>query len=136
MLEEMFRSHGLKVTTNRLTIYRALEKRDYPCTVEELFRDIKDDDINLSTIYRALNSFEKAGLAKREVNNNKENVFSIEKHEDKHVLVCVKCHKRVPLEGCPYRKVNESIQKQTGFLVDDQNTEIYGLCPDCQKKKI
>ncbi|HBB05787.1 MAG TPA: transcriptional repressor [Firmicutes bacterium] len=133
MLEEQFRIYGLKVTENRLVIYRALEKEEYPCTAEELFKTIKDKNINLSTIYRTLNSFEKAKLVKREINQRKENVFSLQKNEDKHVLVCMKCHKRVPLEGCPFHTVNESIQKKTGFIVEDQNTEIYGLCPDCQK---
>ena len=134
MLEETFRNHGLKVTKSRIAIYKALEKKDYPCTAEELSKDIIDEDINLSTIYRTLNSFTERGLVKLEVNERKENVFSLEKDEDKHILVCKCCHKRVPIEGCPYHKVNKKIEKETGFLIEDQNTEIYGLCPDCQKK--
>ncbi len=134
MLEETFRNHGLKVTKSRIAIYKALEKKDYPCTAEELSKDIIDEDINLSTIYRTLNSFTEKGLVKLEVNERKENVFSLEKDEDKHILVCKCCHKRVPIEGCPYHKVNKKIEKETGFLIEDQNTEIYGLCPDCQKK--
>ena len=134
MLEETFRNHGLKVTKSRIAIYKALEKKDYPCTAEELSKDIIDEDINLSTIYRPLNSFTEKGLVKLEVNERKENVFSLEKDEDKHILVCKCCHKRVPIEGCPYHKVNKKIEKETGFLIEDQNTEIYGLRPDWQKK--
>lgn len=134
MFEEIFRNHGLKVTKSRIAIYKALEKKEYPCTAEELSKDIVDEDINLSTIYRTLNSFTDKGLVKLEVNERKENVFSLEKDEDKHILVCKCCHKRVPIEGCPYHKVNEKIEKETGFLIEDQNTEIYGLCPDCRKK--
>lgn len=135
MFEELFKKHGLKVTKSRLAIYEALEKKEYPCTAEELSKDMKEEDINLSTIYRTLNSFKEKGLVKLEVNEKKENVFSLEKDEDKHILVCKKCHKRIPLNGCPYHSVNERIEKETGFLIEDQNTEIYGLCPDCQKKK-
>lgn len=134
MLEEVFKKHGLKITKNRLSIYKALEEKEYPCTAEELSKGIVGEKINLSTIYRTLNSFKEKGLVKLEVNERKENVFSLEKDEDKHILVCKKCHKRIPLEGCPYHKVNEKIEKDTGFLIEDQNTEIYGLCPDCQKK--
>lgn len=134
MLEETFRNHGLKVTKSRIAIYKALEKKEYPCTAEELSKDIIDEDINLSTVYRTLNSFTAKGLVKLEVNERKENVFSLEKDEDKHILVCKCCHKRVPIDGCPYHMVNEKIEKETGFLIEDQNTEIYGLCPDCQKK--
>ncbi len=134
MLIEVFRNHGLKVTKSRVAIYKALETKKYPCTALELSKDIDSEDINLSTIYRTLNSFSDKGLVKVEVNERKENVFSLEKDEDKHILVCKKCHKRVPIEGCPFHKVNEKIKRETGFLIEDQNTEIYGLCPDCQKK--
>ncbi len=135
MIEDLFKTHGLKTTKSRLAIYKALDTKTYPCTAEELSKDIQDEEINLSTIYRTLNAFVKAGLVKLEVNERKENVFSLDKKEDKHILVCKKCHKRIPLKGCPYHKVNERIEKETGFQIEDQSTEIYGLCPDCQKKQ-
>ena len=135
MFEELFKKHGLKVTKNRLTIYEALNKKEYPCTAEQLSKDILGEGINLSTIYRTLNSFKEKGLVKLEVNEKKENVFSLIQAEDKHILVCKICHRRIPLKGCPYHSVNEKIEKETGFLIEDQNTEIYGICPDCQNKK-
>ncbi|MBQ2070483.1 MAG: transcriptional repressor, partial [Bacilli bacterium] len=58
----------------------------------------------------------------------------LESEEDNHVLICTKCHKTVKLEGCPYHEVNEAIESQTGFVLQDHNTEIYGICPDCQNK--
>lgn len=135
MNENAFEHTGLKRTKNRQLILDVLEKYSYPVTVEEIFYSFKKKDINLSTVYRTLNAFEEAGLVKREVNDKKENVFSLIKDEDQHILVCTKCHKRVPLEGCPYHHVNEEIEKETGFVLQDQNIEIYGVCPDCQKKK-
>lgn len=135
MNENAFEHTGLKRTKNRQFILDVLEKYSYPVTAEEIFYSFKKKDINLSTVYRTLNAFEEAGLVKREVNDKKENVFSLIKDEDQHILVCTKCHKRVPLEGCPYHHVNEEIEKETGFVLQDQNIEIYGVCPDCQKKK-
>lgn len=132
MNEEVFQKHHLKKTKVRKAVYAVLEKAKHPLTAEEVFSLIQEDGFDLSTVYRTLNTFAEAGLLKKEINEEKENIFALEK--DEHILVCTECHKRIPLEGCPYHEVNEEIAKETGFLIQDQNTEIYGLCPDCQKK--
>lgn len=134
MEESLFTKYGLKKTQNREKIYEALKESDSPITAESLFAQF-DGRIDLSTIYRTLNTFVRVDLVKKEFNDQKENVFLLSREEDSHLLVCVKCHKKIALSGCPYHEVNESIQERTGFIVQDQNVEIYGICPDCQKKK-
>lgn len=89
----------------------------------------------LSTVYRTLNTLVGYGVVKKEINRLGEYVFSLEKQEDEHVLVCVSCHKKVLLNGCPYQEANEKLTAKTGYQILDHNTEIYGLCPDCQKKQ-
>ena len=69
----------------------------------------------------------------KEINAEKENVYSLASDEDSHVLVCVKCHKKTKLEGCPYHEANQRIEEKTGFAILDHSTEIYGVCPQCQK---
>lgn len=135
MNELTFEKTGLRSTKSRRIIYEELKKFSYPVTAEEVFYSFKKKTLNLSTVYRTLNAFASSGLVKKEINAKKENVFSLYSDEDSHVLVCTSCHKRVPLNGCPYHEVNEAIEKETGFVIQDQNIEIYGLCPDCRKKK-
>ncbi len=134
MNENLFKNTGLKKTKNRILIYKELEKIDYPITADELYEVLKVENVDLSTIYRTLNSFVETGIVKKEVNEQKENVFLLIRNEENHILVCTACHKKVKLVGCPYHKVNEEIEKKTGFIVQDQNVEIYGLCPECQNK--
>ncbi len=135
MNENAFNSLGLKNTKNRQKILDSLTAFDYPVTAEELFYSFKMKDINLSTIYRTLNLFVEKGLVKKEINADKENVFSLVKEKDEHILVCTSCHKKVILNFCPYHDANKKIEEQTGYLIQDQNTEIYGLCSQCQKKQ-
>ncbi len=125
---------GLKNTKNRKLILDCLNKLNKPVTAEELYFLLKDENVDLSTIYRTLNSFYEKGIVKKEINSSKKNIFIVDNDNDSHVLVCKICHKRIPLHGCPYHKVNKKIEKATGFIVEDQNTEIYGVCPECQKK--
>lgn len=135
MNETSFDLHGLKKTRHRILVLNALEKCEYPVSAEVIFSMLKKEDINLSTIYRTLHSFEEKGLVKKEINQDKENVFSLIQEHDNHVLVCIKCHKKTPLPKCPYHEINEQIEEETGYEILDHNTEIYGLCPECKNKK-
>ncbi len=131
--KKLLQEHGLKATNARKEVLRVLSSFNTPASADEVFRALLDKDPDLSTVYRTLNSFVDAKLAKREVGPNKENLFSLISEEDHHFLVCLKCGKKIPLEGCPYHDANEAIERKTGFKVHDHNTEIYGYCPDCQK---
>lgn len=133
-MNDLLTAKGLKITRSRLAVLRVLSFSAYPMTAEAVQEKLKKEGFNLSTVYRTLNTFVENGIAKKEINVEKENVFSLASEEDTHVLVCVKCHKKTPLEGCPYHEANEAIEEQTGFSILDHSTEIYGVCPDCQKK--
>lgn len=133
-MEEVLSQSNLKVTKPRLAVLGALSSANYPLSAQAVYELVAKEGLNLSTVYRTLNSFVEAGLAKKEVNVEKENVYSLISQEDNHVLVCVKCHKKMPLPGCPYHEANEKIEEETGFSILDHNTEIYGICPDCRSK--
>lgn len=135
MKENAFEISHLKKTKTREKLLQLLSKATYPISAEELYSYFDKKDTNLSTIYRNLNSFEKAGIIKKEINEKKENVFSLIDDTDSHILVCSICHKRIRLNFCPFEKVNKQIESETGFKLQDQNVELYGICPDCQKAK-
>lgn len=128
----ILREHGLKATPSRLAIFSFLCNQHVPLSAEAIAAKLAKKDIDLSTLYRTLNSFSEVGLVKKEVGAGKENLYSLVSEEECHYLVCLKCHNRIKLEGCPYHEVNETIQRQTGYRILDHNTEIYGICPDCQ----
>ena len=130
--KEIRREHGLKATPASVETLRYLSSLNAPISAEDLFERLRHNGLDLSTLYRTLNSLSSVGLVKKEVGARKENLFSLEREEERHLLVCLRCGKKIPLEGCPYHEVNESIEEKTGFKVLDHNTEIYGICPDCR----
>jgi len=134
-MKELLSEKGLKVTKPRLAVLEVLLSAKYPIRVEEVYEALSSKGFDLSTIYRTLNSFVDVHIAKKEINANKENVYSLLSDDDSHVLVCVKCHKKTPIEDCPYHEANEHIEETTGFHVLDHATEIYGICPECYKNK-
>ena len=63
MAHETLTKYGLKRTKSRIAILGVLSKASLPMTAEDIFYGLKTKDINLSTVYRTLNSFVEAGLA-------------------------------------------------------------------------
>ena len=131
----LLRECGLKVTPARVAILHYLYSLDEPISAEDLFRSVSFSEVDLSTLYRTLNTFVEVGIAKKEVGRRKENLYMLKSSEVEHLMVCLRCGKKVPLAGCPYHEVNERLEAETGFHVLDHNTEIYGICPDCQKAR-
>lgn len=134
MKNEILSNANLKKTPARQEILDILLRTNHPLTVEEVSLKLKGSH-DLSTIYRNLNAFVDKGICKAEISPNKETLYSLLTGKDEHVLVCTECHKIVVLEDCPYEEANSKIAQQTGFAIHDHNTEIYGVCPDCQKGK-
>lgn len=127
---------GLKSTKSRQHILDILENTKTPLTAEDIYKEVIDDGLNLSTVYRTLTSFVDQSIVYKEIDKNGKAVYMIIKGEHKHVLICVKCGKHIYLNDCPYKEVNEKIFNDTGFEVENHNIEIYGLCKNCQKKGI
>lgn len=134
---DLFQQKELKNTKGRALILSLLKDAKAPLTAEEIYSKLRNKGINLSTVYRTLNTFSEYGIVLKEVNKDKENIFTLikDEHDDHHILVCSKCHKVVQLKGCPYHEVNEKIEEETGFKIHDHSTEIYGICPDCLAKQ-
>lgn len=127
---------GLKNTKSREHILQILENSKEPLTAEDIYKQVIDDGLNLSTVYRTLTSFVEQSIVYKEIDKDGKAVYIIIKGDHKHVLICVKCGKHIYLDDCPYKEINEQILNKTGFLVENHNIEIYGLCNKCQKKGI
>ena len=126
---------GLKNTKTRGKIWNILEKSTEPLTAFDISKELSDSDANLSTIYRTLTSFSSKGLVTREIKNDGKTAFSIKKEEHQHILVCSICHKKIFLKECPFKAVKADVYSETGFLIEDHNIELYGICSDCQNRQ-
>lgn len=113
-----------------------LEKSKSPLTVEELFILLKEktSSINLSTVYRTLETFASKNLVikSNRVDDGKAR-YELNHHEHKHHLFCVSCHKLIAIEECPIGELQQILKKKIDFDVTGHNLEIYGYCHNCRK---
>ncbi len=133
--QECLQLTGLKNTKQRKMVFEALSASDIPITAEELYNELRDEAINLSTIYRTLDVFEEKEVVKKTTfySENKA-TFELKHDVHRHHLICVICKKITPISGCPLRAYEEELREKNHYVILDHQLEISGICPDCQSK--
>lgn len=135
-IEEILRDKKLRVTKKRILILEIIIKNEEPISAEEIL-DIckeKDKNIDLSTVYRNLNTMVDENLLLKNTNSDGISYFQLNNHNHKHFITCISCNRRFIIENCPIHDIENEIENETGFIIKGHNFEFSGICPDCQKK--
>ena len=125
----------LKKTKTRELVQKLLTNNTSPLSANEIYEQLKDEKITLSSIYRTLETFTNKNIIIKDINNQGIATYSIKKEEHCHFLECKNCHNKIKLDYCPYHKVNKQIKDKTSFVVDEHNVVIYGTCNKCINTK-
>ncbi len=138
--DDVFKTHKIKCTRQRKWVFSYLQTCEYPVTAEAIYLDLKkqptiDEAMNLSTVYRILDVFQKSHLVRKKVYGAENcSTYEILTHEHTHFLVCAKCHKMTTLKECPLQGYDESVRLETNYQILEHRLELLGICPECQKK--
>jgi Fur family ferric uptake transcriptional regulator len=125
------RSHGLRATEPRLRVLAAMTGRDH-LTAEALHRLVAEDGgapVALTTVYRTLESLERAGLVWATVVPDVGRTFHVGTHAPHaHALcrVCGALADLAPLAGEPW-----SAGVPDGFAVEHVQVTVTGVCASC-----
>ena len=132
----VLKENNLKKTKNREYILSIIKKSSLPISAEEIYKITLDKklNINLSTIYRTLNTLEVKGVLIKQIRNDGKAYFQENKHDHKHLFVCTLCGKTIVLDHCPLEEMLKKISKNNEFDITSHNIELYGLCKECKEK--
>jgi len=135
-LEKAFKTSGLRMTHQRLEIYRELARaKDHP-SAEAIFRRVQSrvPTISLDTVYRTLATFEDSGLIARVQVSDDHGRFDgdVSPH---HHLICIRC-KRIADFGWESFDGAELPESAVNWgRVTDKNVVVRGICKACLDKK-
>lgn len=135
-IEEILKEKKLRVTKKRIVILEILIKHDDPISAEEIF-DIcqkENKSLDLSTIYRNLNTMVDENLLLKTTNTDGISYFQLNNHNHKHFITCISCDRKFIIKNCPIHNIEDKIENETGFIIKGHNFEFTGICPDCQKR--
>ena len=136
--KELLKKEKLKSTKHRNSILDVIVKAEQPVTVETIYLKLKEQGIaiSLSTVYRVLEALLGRGLVvKTSVNDDSKALFEINSLEHKHHLLCVKCRKMLPVDGCPLEDYEKALEEKLGFSIKGHKLEMFGYCQSCRRKE-
>lgn len=127
---------GLKNTRQRIAILDILAHSDQPLAAGEVFFELKEKDIpaNLSTVYRTLEILaDKDLVTKLNISAESRTLFEYNSTVHRHYLICLGCKKILAINSCPLEDYEQSLAKETDYMIVRHKLNIYGYCPECKK---
>jgi Fur family ferric uptake transcriptional regulator len=134
-LASYLEDHNLKHTKQREAILDVFLEVKGHITAESLFNRVRElhSSIGFTTVYRTMKLLCDAGLAIERHFDDGVARYEIE-HEHHDHLVCIRCGKIVEFECAMIERAQEEIGERYGFRLLRHRHELYGHCPDCQKR--
>lgn len=136
-MTNILHENNLKQTKNREVILNIIKGSVLPMSAEDIYKHCLDQkiNINLSTIYRTLNTMENKHLLIKQVRNDGKAYFQENKHDHKHLFVCTSCGKNIILDNCPLEEMLQTLSAKSDFTIQSHNIELYGICKKCGQKQ-
>jgi Fur family peroxide stress response transcriptional regulator len=126
------RSHGLKITHQRLEIYQALLATDEHPSAEHLHGRLsrRMPTLSLDTVYRTLATFEELGLVRRVETLGSQARFEavIEPH---HHFFCDTCGRLIDFAWHSFDHVELPRELEGIGMIKDKNVVVHGICKQC-----
>ncbi len=134
---ELLRDKSIRITPQRRAILSFLIETDSHPTVDEIYQNLSQDEelgISLATVYNNLNVLVDVGLVNQMKFSDVTSRYDYRGHSHRHII-CTNCGKIGDFHYDELSRLEEAAQKQTGYQVQFNKLDVYGLCPECQKLK-
>lgn len=131
----LFNAAGLRDTQPRRLVLNALEKHKKAVTPHDLQVNLaaKKTDLNIVTLYRILEAFEKAHIVHKHPCNGAFSLCTIPAKKGHHgFLHCNSCNTVEEFSDEHLCHLEHGIAKKAGFAPHNHVSEIMGTCRSCQ----
>ncbi|WP_103581988.1 Fur family transcriptional regulator [Campylobacter concisus] len=119
----LLKQSGLKVTPQRLSVLRILDRHTHP-TIDELYDEIlkENPSVSLATVYKNLNTLKDEGLVVEVNIVNQKARYDIYEHPHIHV-VCENCGsvEDMNYDDSELGKYQEALEKKIGNIIERLN---------------
>jgi Fur family peroxide stress response transcriptional regulator len=130
--EACCRQNGLKITPQRVAVYKALISTDTHPTAEQVHRMVRQDisNISLDTVNRTLLTFAEIGAAFQVEGTGQPRRFDGALDDHQHFR-CIKCGKVIDFHYEPFDNIEIPAHLQGHFQIMRKTVYLEGTCEDC-----
>ncbi|HEY8486929.1 MAG TPA: transcriptional repressor [Limnochordales bacterium] len=127
--------HGYRVTPQRMGIYEYLLSTTTHPTAEEIYGALRErfPMMSQATVYKTLELLTRLGLVSELGFGDEPNRY--DGNPRAHINIrCTRCHRIYDLEDPRLEELASSVRARSGFSIEGQRHEFYGVCPACQAR--
>lgn len=129
-LKALLKKQGYSVTKPRLATFTALLTAHEAQTVAQLIERLPD--IDMVSVYRTLQLFEKVGIVHRVWNGFKSKIELSEMFSPHHHhFVCRQCGNAIAIESESLEQSLHALEAEYGFDLQEHSVELSGICQNC-----
>lgn len=132
-ITSIFREKKLKLTPQRLAVYKYLMSTDEHPSAEIIYKSLQVEypTMSLATVYKALKTLVEVGLV-QEINVGEGN-FRYDARQGEHAHIqCINCSRVSDLNGISFASLNETAEESSDYKILSKRIFFYGLCKNCQ----
>lgn len=134
LLAQRLRESGLRATPDRMHIFRVLAESAEPLTVRAIAARLREEHLNITTIYRVMELFVALGIVHPVIVGHEavgyELMAPFRPHHE-HFL-CAKCGRVVDIYDCPFEDALATLSRDGGYEVTFHQMEMHGVCRACR----
>jgi len=132
-LRTALEASGHRHTAQRAAVYRYLRSVTSHPTADDIFTQVREvlPDISLATVYKALEAFVEAGLARKLALGGGPARYDGRTDDHDHVR-CIKCGVVRDVVGSHDTDMIQGLRGEDGFEIIDYRLELLGYCPQCR----
>ncbi|MGH4125433.1 MAG: Fur family transcriptional regulator [Clostridium sp.] len=138
--KKILKRNGYEFTTQKQLILRTILNNKTHLNAKEIYEKIKEKNIGLATIYRALRAFNELGIVK-EISINRISYYEMKIFSGKPLHIhfkCYKCNSIIDVDSqnlnVDYLKLNKKIEIENNLEIYDSNIMFIGVCSKCREE--
>jgi Fur family ferric uptake transcriptional regulator len=139
LLQQYMVKKGLRSTDQRRLIIETFFQAPNHVSIEEVLAEVRAQDprVGYATVYRTLKLLAECGVAHERRFGDGLTRYELADDASHHDhIICIECGKITEFEEPKIEHLQEAIARRYGYLLTSHKHEMYGVCGDCQSKKM
>lgn len=134
--EELCRRSGLRVTPQRMEVYKALMGTDTHPTAEEVYMQVRRQlhNISFDTVNRTLLTLAGIGAAFVVEGTGQPRRFDAGLDDHQHFR-CIRCGRIIDFHHAPFNHIDVPAELQRNYKILRKAVYFEGVCPDCNSER-
>jgi Fur family peroxide stress response transcriptional regulator len=132
------RSQGHRLTPQRMAVLHILAMSTAHPSAQDIYRQVQVDFpmTSLATVYKTISLLKEMGQVLELGFSDESSRYDGRKPAPHPHLICVQCKEIVDWESNALAKLAWQIAQESGYQVIGHRLDLFGLCPECQKKNL